>query len=149
MWERREERRSKERRGERRREGKISFGRQLSVCACFTCSACTLSRLSLRFSSLYALAWLLLLPPETAERGREVRVRWLLFLAGLFCSTDLFSNHCSCWKEERREDERRDVERVGEKRRSVLVGSFLSVLALLPVLARSLVSRFAFRAGTL
>ena len=32
----------------------ISFGRQLSVCACFTCSACTLSRLSLRFSSLYA-----------------------------------------------------------------------------------------------
>ena len=81
----------------------VSFGRQLSVCAYFTCNACTLSRLSLRFSSLYALAWLLLLPPQTAERGREARVRWLLLLAGLVCPADFFSNHFNL---ERREERR-------------------------------------------
>ena len=89
----------------------VSFGRQLSVCACFTCSACTLSRLSLRFSSLYALAWLLLLPPQTAERGREARVRWLLLLAGLFRSAALFSHNFHVG------EERRETKRRGERRR--------------------------------
>ena len=34
-----------------------------------------------------------MLPPQTAERGREARVRWLLLLAGLFCPAALFLHH--------------------------------------------------------
>ena len=48
-----EKRREEERRGEKRRGEKITLVGS-SLRACFACSACTLSRLSLRFSSSYA-----------------------------------------------------------------------------------------------
>ena len=73
-----------------------------------------------------ALAWLVLLPPQTAERGREAPVRWLLLLAGSF-------------RQQGRQEKRRGVKWRGE---NVVVGRQLSlcllVLALLAVLARSL-----------
>ena len=77
-----------------------------SLVSRFAFRACTLPRLS---------RWLLSLPPQTAERGREARVRWLLLLAGLFCPTALFLHEFARWREESGEDKGRDVERGGEK----------------------------------
>ena len=146
------EKRGEKIKGEERRkeEGRYDKLWSAALCLCLLYLQCLHAISSL--ASLFELvrSCLALVAPSSDRRARARSARAMASLAcRLVLPRRFLFKSFLIWKEERREDERRYVERVGEKRRSVLVGSFLSVLALLPVLARSLVSRFAFRAGTL
>ena len=111
--------------GEKRRS--VLVGNVLSVLALLAVLARSLvSRFAFRPCTLPSLSrWLLLLPPQTAERGREARVRWLLLLAGLFRSAALFSHYFPVG------EERRETKRRGERRREdkMSFGRQLSVCA--------------------